>query len=130
MKKTKKIVYPALVKEEAKNLRKFATPRELSYLDFTSLDPGNASSCIYGQMTDNCFSLRAIELIERSCKRVYNESDGINALVGCKLNGSPLKSTRVNYWSPIEVFIYKIKNQENGANAKLISYLKGEIKRL
>jgi len=130
MKKTKKIVYPALVKQEAKNLKKFATKRELDKLNFDRLVPENAERCIYGQMTGSCWNGRAIQLIEKSCSRVYNEGQEGNSLRDCKLNGSPKKKQRHSYYSPIEVFIYKDGNMENGANERLIKYLKGEIRTL
>ncbi len=131
MKKTKKIVFPALVREEAKNLKKYATESEISKLDIESFSPKYGHSCIYGMLTGDCHTLRATELIEQCAKRVYKTPEeyipGKDYLAN-KLNGSPKKAYRSKYWSPIEVYIYPNKNLD-GAK-KLIKYLKGEIRTL
>ena len=81
-------------------------------------------------MTGNCFSERAVELIEASCKRVFADaSDGGDTLKGV-LNGSPKKSNRDTYWSPIEIFITKKRNVKNGNNKRLVAFLKGETETL
>lgn len=129
---TRREVMHNLVKEEAKNLKKHATKKELSNLDFNYLGSESAVRCVYGQMVGNCFHPRAIELIQKSCKRVYKaDKDDIR---DCTINGSPKNKVR-NHWnnsyfSPIEVFIDQPINKENGNNEKLIKYLKGETTRL
>lgn len=47
------------VMREAGNLRRLATKEEKSRLKITGLDPINQYSCIYGQMTGDCFGPRA-----------------------------------------------------------------------
>ncbi len=129
----KKIKWPKLVLEEAKNLKKFATKTELDNLDFNRLEPDAPYACIYGQITqENCYHPRAIELIEKCCSRVYKsgESHQRNGRLSCDLNGNPKNSKRSAYWSPIEVFICNPGNQTNGANERLIAYLKGEKRTL
>lgn len=128
--------YPKLVIDEAKALRKHATEAEISNLDFNSLKPDTVKECIYGQMTGHCFSERAKELIEKSCKRVYSTTGSLDSV---RLNGSPVGKHRENegkaymfrrntdYWSPIEVFLPKSTDEER---LKLVQFIKGEIESL
>ncbi len=130
----KKFKYPALVKKEAKNLRKLATPEELNQLNFDVLNPQSEYRCVYGLMTGHCFSDRANLLISECAPRVYihtPEAESDNSILAKKLNGK-LKEPRKEmiHWSPIETFIYKLKNQKSGANERLVKYIKGEIKTL
>lgn len=124
----------ALVIAEATKLKKNATLYEIANLDFSNLRTASKYNCIYGQMTGNCFSERAVELIEASCKRVFNiniserDKDKKMGKIYGKLNGKPV--TRDEYWSPIEIFIDMERNQNNGNNKRLIDYLKGETKKL
>lgn len=53
--------------EEITNLKQYATKEEINKLDFTDLNPNLRYSCIYGQMTGNCWSPRALELITLCC---------------------------------------------------------------
>lgn len=131
---TRKSVMYELVKDEAKKLRKNATKSELKRLDFEELDTQSSIRCVYGQMTGDCYSNRAKDLIVNSCKRVYKD-EYTKDLNNCRLNGKPNRNYRSvintnNYFSPIEVFIDQPKNKTNGNNELLIKYLKGETKRL
>ena len=120
-----------LVIKEAKRLKKSATSEELQKLSFKQLDPGMSGDCVYGQITGNCFNKRAVELIQASCKRVYHrDPKGEDEIPIGKLNGSPKKADRNNYWSPIEAFIARDKNIDNGNNKRLIKFLKGKTKTL
>lgn len=116
------------VKEEAKKLRKLATKEELKNLSFVFLNPCSAQNCIYGQMTGNCNSERALALIESSCDRVY---DWV-CQSKFKLNGSlnrEIRSLRGYQYSAIEAFIILPENKELN-NRILIEYLRGERKTL
>ena len=53
-----------LIKQEADNLKKFATQDEIDNLDFDDLYPTHNNNCIYGQMTGDCHNERAIELLK------------------------------------------------------------------
>ena len=55
------------VKKEVNKLRKLATKEELNRLNVDTLSAFSTSSCIYGQITTDCFSDRAAELIEKCC---------------------------------------------------------------
>lgn len=122
----------ALVKKEAKNLRKFAEKSELRKLNFKVLYPKSQNSCVYGQMTNNCFSDRATELIKKCCERVYDSPNASTDMSKAKLNGNPKRRIRDRFYSPIEIYITQPDNVENtnGNNKNLINYLKGKTDKL
>jgi hypothetical protein len=130
MKDNKETLYN-LVIQEAKRLKKHATPEELAKLSFKKLNGENFDTCIYGQITGNCFSERANELILKCAPRVYVSGDSAysNGLVeDGKLNGKPYPvynddSRAAEYFSPIERLVY-LKGNKLRAK-KLISFLKG-----
>lgn len=118
-----------LVKKEAKAIKENATEKEIDNLDFDELRPANTQRCIYGQMTGDCYSLRANDLIVKCAKRVYETTGGINKCNIHKLNGKPflLDNSQLRtqkYHSPIELFI--LFDEKN--NKMLIDYLKGNRK--
>lgn len=125
----KKRTLRSLVKKEADKLKRFATQEEIAKLNFGKLEPTNRNECIYGQMTGDCYSGRANELIVECAERVYSVNKHDNAMdKNNRLNGAPTikKTTDRKYWyhSPIEMFIAYDKNK--GVNSKrLIDYLKG-----
>jgi len=118
-----------LVIEEATNLRKYTTKKELKQLSFDKLDTQSRIACIYGQLTGNCDSSRARELMNRSCARVYKRNHHWGATIkDCSVNGSITKEmSRTYFFSPIEVFIDQSRNKKNGNNEQLIKFIKGEI---
>lgn len=129
MKKEDKEILNDLVVEEATKLKKKALKRELKNLDFNYLDLESKFNCIYGQMTGNCFSPRATNLIKSCAKRVFHHNHNI-AIKNSKLNGSPKKLSRLDFFSPIEVFIDQRINQRNGNNKLLIDFLQGNADEL
>lgn len=130
--KTYKKTLLQLVKKEANSLLKKATRDELQKLNFSKLNPNDQTSCIYGQMTGNCFSRRASVLIYNCTEKSYIQTYGI--LESATLNGKPNLSRNQfktgQHYSPIEVFISQKNNRTNGNNEQLISYLKRERKTL
>lgn len=56
---------------EANNIKKYATTIEISLLDYFDLHPNHVNKCIYGQMTGDCHSPRAAELIEQCTPRYF-----------------------------------------------------------
>ena len=128
MTKRKQIMFK-LVKEEADNLKNNLTLIERLKLSLTLLDPCSSTQCIYGQLTGDCDSDRAIELIKTCCSRAYGFLFDIT-MKDSPVIGSPKKLSRGNFWSPIEVFIVQDENQDNGNNEQLVKYLKGEINTL
>lgn len=116
-----------LVREEAANLKKFATRKELDKLDFERLIPNNEKKCIYGQMTGNCKGIKAFNLINNCCKKkVFTDCNEILSTRNIKLfKGVNWQDRICNFYSPIEVFILQGENKFTN-NKNLISYLKGE----
>lgn len=132
--------FPKLVIEEAKALKKHATKEERAKLDYENLDAEHYSKCIYGQMTGDCYSVRAHQLIGVACKRVYvKDINKPSFKVGenTKVNGKPkftgdyLGRAGHVWLSPIEVFISKAEaNGEHALLERLVKFIKGEIKSL
>jgi hypothetical protein len=118
-----------LVIEEATNLRKEITEKEIKRLNFNRLDSTNVRYCIYGQLSGDCNSDRAVNLIRKCANRVYKPNWGEDVSKS-KVNGSPKNLSRDSFWSPIEVFIDYEKNKKNGNNEQLVKFLKGEINEL
>lgn len=126
-----------LVIAEATKLKKHATANEIKKLNFATLGTQSETRCIYGQITGSCFSDRATELIGQSCEKVftnksrsYDFGDERMGEIKGELNGSPKNSVRMDYWSPIEVFIDMPRNHKNGNNERLIAFLRDETKEL
>jgi hypothetical protein len=124
---------------ELKNIKKHATPIEINRLDFESFNPKNMDHCIYGQMTGNCLSLRASELIFLCCKRYvenrgyasYNKLDfktlkpGINGpSIGETVGEFGFKRGWVNYLSSLESYI--MLEESKLKYKKIFAFLKGE----
>jgi hypothetical protein len=115
-----------LVVAEALYIKQHATGEEISRLDIQHLDPNNIYSCIYGQMTGSCYSDRACSLIEACCVSVFTSYGNAEPLdKNKKVRKTKDFSTRA-YFSPIEHFILKDENFENGNNAALVAFLRGE----
>lgn len=119
------------VKAEAVALRQHATKEELGRLDADWMDPNDFTSCIYGQMTGNCNSKRAIELMQKCCtrffKNLYKEfyvfDDVSSAVNGEKCDLSGRKNDEMpKYFSAVETYIFTDEEK----NENLISYLRGE----
>lgn len=127
------------VKAEADALRQHATAYEVAKLNFETLDSSKSSRCIYGQMTDYCYSQRAAELIQQCTPRYFRGTailgnhenrKSITDIIAAT-NSKRVKnfvSSRQNGFSPeahfsaIEAYIgWNLAN-----NADLIAYLKGE----
>ena len=58
------------VQHEIETIRTKATQEEKSKLNLSTFEPTDAHTCIYGQMTGNCFSSRAHELTPKSYESV------------------------------------------------------------
>lgn len=122
--KTKEL--KALVREEAARLREYATPEELSRLDFDQFAPTIPTMCIYGQTTGDCFSPRATTLLNK-CARPFSkavreyEPNGKKRFDKNVRNLLAVKDGHA-YFSPIEFYIA----QPDAKNKQLIAYLKGK----
>jgi hypothetical protein len=131
----------AEVASEVRALKKHAKAKEIKNLNISYFDPKQFTECISGQMTGDCRSTRASELIFSCCKRYYvNEfpSDAKMSVIKKTVNGTKIKGVdtprrlredrivAIGHFSAIEAYILmpwaKPKN--------IIAYLKGETKEL
>lgn len=104
-----------LVILEAINLKNHATEMEKANLDFATFDKGDPQHCIYGQMTGDCRSSRALELLNR-CIVPYS--------AGLCVYANKVEKDFQGYFSgfsPIEFYICRPKAK----NKPLIDFLKG-----
>lgn len=138
------------VRKEAEALRVHATKEEKDRLDITTFNPSHYDNCIYGQLTQSCFSPRASFLIFNCCKRYFKSWDEDDmtmeehAKAGQVLsvvNGETIEgvgsaedlnehraahSFGVFHFSAIEAYIMT----PEANNASLISFLRGETETL
>lgn len=118
-----------LVLQEIENLKIYATYEEIGKLDFTTFKPFMIGTCIYGQMTGNCFSDRATVLLDL-CTIPYSDYTSAywptNEMKFAGNRTKLYKSTIINVFSPLEYYIFNYSE----TNEKIIAYLKGEIQTL
>jgi hypothetical protein len=114
--------------DEATKLKSWATQKELEKLNFNLLTPCNKNSCVYGQMTGNCFNERATELLN-CCAIPYSSDTEDYIRTRVKSFNSKNRTDWRNYawvFSAIEFYITQVKAKNNN----LINYLKGVKKTL
>lgn len=68
----KKSEFVKEVEHEIKMLKIHATKRELNKLNFQEFSPNNREECIYGQISGQCNSERAKELMDKCCIKAIN----------------------------------------------------------
>ena len=107
----------ALVIDEAAKLREHATESELNRINLQTFNPECKHTCIYGQMSGNCFSARAINLL-KECAKPYSVDNQLT-IEPC---GNSFTYSEMRSFSPIEFYIC----QYGAKNATLIEYLRGE----
>jgi hypothetical protein len=79
--KDEKMSNEQLAQAEAAALSIHATEEEKGRLDLETLDPGHYELCVYGQMTGDCYSERALELL-RLCGVPDHEGGGFTTKLG------------------------------------------------
>lgn len=120
---------------EAVALREHATAEERWKLDFTTLDAGMNTQCIYGQMTGHCHSKRALELIQSCTPRYFmhgalSDGDTVKDIID-NTNGTSVFDFATNrgghnqHFSAIEVFI-NLEGSFPLQVESLVKYLRGE----
>ncbi len=113
---TKKYFKEQTIKE-LKALKKHAFKKELNKLDFKTFHPDFDHRCIYGQMTGDCTSKRAIRLMNKCCKfRISSLFDPLRTVEETKYAGIT--------WSFLERHVLRYKS----FNKEIIMWLKGETK--
>lgn len=127
---------------EAIALRQYATKEEREKLCFRLLNSMSQTNCIFGLMTGDCDSPRALELIQKCASRYVVDCnftaikyDGFNRIKE-HINGQyveNLSEKRHNrftnaeaYYATIEAYILL----PNAKNENLIAYLRGDIEEL
>lgn len=129
------------VRKEAEALRVHATKEERGRLDFKEFHQQGQRSCIYGQMTGDCFSERAAILINQCTPRYFNRDvfpfmwgEKINMnrisenLNGIKVSDFVKERTRASGASFSAIEAYILLPEANNAN--LIAFLRGETETL
>ncbi len=136
----KKADFLQAVMHEINMLKQHATPEELSKLDFGNLNGAFATTCIYGQMTGDCTTRRAKELMDASCIRVMDinfiqkdiDIDDPDFNVNGAYTGQSWQPFEegfdriyrtYRYMSVLEAYIIT----KDAKNEEVIKYLKGEI---
>ena len=134
------------VRHEIESLRKNATEQEKDNLDFRTFYPNNFENCIYGQMTGDCRSPRAKELMDKSCVRVMDielfgnvygsnyEDKAFNVNGKYKSEKSWVdddteyynRNRQMNYLSVLEGYILL----KNAKSENILAYIKGQINNL
>ena len=132
MKKITKKQFLADVEHEIDMLKLHATDEEKEYLDFDSFDPDKPKKCIYGQITGNCNSHRAMQLMQLGCVRiVHNPGNRAYKFTEMKprINGAFMPETWdrdrddfPNFLSCLEAYILL----DDAKNKQIIQYIKGE----
>lgn len=119
-------IYKKNVIDEIENLKKFATKEELSKLNFPNFNPYWKNSCIYGQMTGDCFNDRANELIIL-CACMTNSFTYLSEEIQNVSNTLPRNlGDDIDNFTFLEHFISKYKYN----NEHIIEYLRDEVDEL
>lgn len=97
------------VYDEIETIREKATDEEKAKLDIWSFAPTDGRRCIYGQMTGQCDSVRAIEIMQKSIpnRNVWGPQVG---------------------FTPLERYIVQHERTPD-VNPSIIEYIKGERSR-
>ncbi len=134
----KKSEFLADVAHEIQSLKTNATSEELARLNVKKFNPVLPETCIYGQLTRDCASMRARELMDKGCKRVWHVGDfGVDELnkrqylnVKKFINGeytgqlwSSMYGRSYNYLSALEGYICL----KDAKIQHIIDYLKGDV---
>ncbi len=85
------------VENEIKMLKIHATKEELNKLNFKTFDPCKKNRCIYGQMTGQCNSERAKELIGKCCKIGFDSKKSSRNILDNVCNFTSVKRSITEY---------------------------------
>ena len=97
------------VQEELDTIKAKATKEEIAKLDFEGFNADSSDSCIYGQMTGCCVSVRANELMPKGYSELY-KGFGLDKIG--------------NHFTRLEQYLCLV---DSAQHEKVIQYLKGEI---
>lgn len=99
--------------KEIENIKEKATYEEKENLDFSNFEFDNASKCIYGQMTGDCDSARAVELTPKKHSDI---------ILGQGFKSQEFGGTSEKYFTDLEMYLF-ISNDKT--HEKIINYIKG-----
>ena len=130
------------VMHEINALRQFSTEKEKKRLNMLTFNPKSEYNCIYGQLTTDCASVRAKELMGLCCIRTTDfttttkfPSSSNESILEYAINGSFTNkgwSTKYTYTrdyyylSVLEIYIMMIKFNTSLLN-NILEYIKKEI---
>lgn len=107
-----------MVQEELDTIKEKATKEEISRLNFEEFYYLGYDQCIYGQMTGDCGSQRAVEIYPKK----FSELIDLFSTEIVKFSAHDF--SRGNSFTPLEEYLCMVKPEQH---EKLIKYLKGEI---
>lgn len=112
-----------LVIKEIETIKKKATNEEIARLNFNVFDASRIDRCIYGQMTGNCDSARALKLMPKKYDEIgFNDS---SAYSKDYIQFEVQDFTKGNYFTALEKYLFMVKAP---VHRHIISYLKGRTK--
>ena len=120
-----------LVSEELDTIKKNATSVEIDNLDFDSFEFSDATHCIYGQLTGDCYSSRSREINPKVFKYIVNEDfDIVRNNMHYATEGAVFKihcleqldNNQSQAYTALEKYIFMCDNLKR---REIIDYLKG-----
>lgn len=118
--------------EEAKQIVKYFSRDEINKLQKNLLDPVHGERCIYGLMTGDCNSRRAVRFI-KTLPKGYIESrnflDSTEKIFNSKIDDIPediLTCRSVYFMTPLECYIYD--EEDNSKGIEIIDFIKKSLK--
>lgn len=109
------------VQKELEKIKEKATKEEISKLDFNSFRHDSQIACIYGQMTGDCDSPRAVEIK----KKTFKEIDGFGNNSGYSFKNQDFQKGKE--FTALEKYLFMVDSTQHKA---LIQYLKGETNKI
>jgi hypothetical protein len=116
----KKVEFLLEVKAELDNIKAKATKEELSNLNIDRFNHNRNSRCIYGQMTGDCDSRRAMEL----APKIYHRLGDGDKHGFAKQDFQKREGLNQNYYTALEKYLFMVKKP---THSKIIDYLTGKI---
>jgi hypothetical protein len=113
-----------LVLQEIENLKIYATYEEIGKLDFETFNPVHTKNCIYGQMTGDCFSPRAVELLDLCATPFSHFTSTWDSTEATEFRENRNPNKLGNVFSTLEYYI----DNYSETNEQIIAYLKGDSK--
>lgn len=114
-----------MAKAEIKRIKKVATEDEISRLNFETFYPNKVSSCIYGQMTGDCGSPRAKEIMPKQFDEIFKPELVYTTKNERLLSNQDFRSGSA--FTALEKYLYIADKK---TQKHIISFLKGKTPKL